>query len=72
MRAWQLSQRGWGVRPIAEALDASPAAVSGWLAAARQRGVEALRSRPRPGAPAKLAADQKPLLADVLWHGPEA
>jgi transposase len=72
MRAWHLSQQGWGVRLIAEALDASPAAVSGWLTAARQRGVAALQSRPRPGAPAKLAADQKQLIADFLWHGPEA
>jgi transposase len=72
MRAWLLSQHGWGVRLIAEALDASPAAVSGWLTAARERGIEALRFRPRPGAPAKLTADQRPLIADFLWHGPEA
>jgi transposase len=72
LRAWQLSQAGWGVRLIAEALDASPAAVSGWLTTARQHGAEALRSRPRPGAPAKLAADQRQLIADFLWHGPEA
>lgn len=72
MRAWQLSQQGWGVRLIAEALDASPAAVSGWLTTARERGPEALRSRPHPGAPAKLTADQRRLIADSLWHGPEA
>jgi transposase len=72
MRAWQLSQQGWGVRLIAEALDASPAAVSGWLTIARQQGPEALRSRPHPGAPAKLTPDQKQLIADFLWHGPEA
>jgi transposase len=72
MRAWQLSQQGWGVRLIAEALDASPAAVSGWMTAARERGIEALRSRPHPGAPGKLAADQRQLITDFLWHGPEA
>jgi len=72
MRAWQLHQQGWGVRLIAEALDASPAAVSGWLATARQRGPEALRSRPHPGAPARLTAEQKRLVVDFLWHGPEA
>jgi transposase len=72
MRAWQLSQQGWGVRLIAEALDASPAAVSGWLKAARQRGVETLQSHPHPGAPAKLTAGQRQLIADFLWHGPEA
>ena len=42
LRAWQLSQEGWGVRAIARALGASPAAVSGWLAVARRRGPEAL------------------------------
>jgi transposase len=72
MRAWQLSEAGWGVRAVAEALGASPAAVSGWLAAAREGGPEALRAKPRPGAPAKLDAGQRRLLADLLWHGPEA
>src|SRR3954469_16345929 len=72
LRAWDLSRRGWGVRPIARALDASPAAVSGWVAAARAAGRAALRSRPRPGTPPKLSADQKRLIADFLWHGPEA
>jgi transposase len=71
-RAWGLSQQGWGVRRIALALDASPAAVSGWLAAARRAGPEALSARPRPGAPPKLSPAQKRLIADFLWHGPEA
>jgi transposase len=39
---------------------------------AKERGPEALRSRPRPGAPAKLTPDQKHLIADFLWHGAEA
>ena len=72
MRAWQLSQQGWGVRAIAEALAASPAAVSSWLALARRAGPEALAARPHRGGPAKLAAAQRRLIADFLWHGPEA
>jgi transposase len=72
LRAWDLAQLGWGVRPIARALGASPAAVSRWLAAARHDGPGALRARPRPGAPPRLAPDQARLIADFLWHGPEA
>jgi transposase len=72
LRAWQLSHQGWGVRAIAEALGASPAAVSNWLARARRSGPEALLARPRSGGPAKLTPDQVRLIADFLWHGPEA
>jgi transposase len=72
LRAWQLSQQDWGARAIAEALGASPASVSGWLARARRGGPEALASRPHVGGPAKLAPDQVRLIADFLWHGPEA
>jgi transposase len=72
MRAWQLSQRGWGVRPIADALGASPSSVSVWLASARAHGPEVLCARPRIGAPARLTEAQLALLPDFLWHGPEA
>jgi transposase len=67
-----LAQTGWGVRRIAVALDASPAAVSRWLAAARHDGPQALLTQPRPGAPAKLSTNQKRLIPDFLWHGAEA
>lgn len=72
LRAWGLAQQGWGVRRIAVALDASPAAVSRWLAAARYGGHAALLAQHRPGAPAKLSAEQRRLIPDFLWHGPEA
>jgi transposase len=72
LRAWDLAQLGWGVRSIAVALDASPAAVSRWLALARRDGPQALSAQPHPGAPPKLNADQKRLIADFLWHGTEA
>src|SRR5215207_423465 len=70
--AWDLSQLGWGVRSIGVALDASPTAVSRWLDMARRNGPQALSARPHPGAPPKLSLDQKRLIADFLWHGPEA
>ncbi len=72
LRAWELNEKGWGVREIAEALDVSPSAVSEWLKAARQHGPQALLARARPGAPAKLTPEQRRQIADFLWHGPEA
>ena len=72
MQAWRLKQLGWKQRDIAAALAASEGAVSQWLAVARREGPEGLRSRSAPGHPAKLAPDQRRLLPDFLWHGPEA
>jgi transposase len=71
-RAWQLSVQGWGVRAIAEALGASPSAVSVWLARARAHGPECLAARPHIGAPARLTEAQLALVPDFLWHGAEA
>src|ERR1700730_12446923 len=50
---------------------ASKGAVSQWLAAARAGGRKALYSQPH-GTHAKLTEDQKRLIPDFLWHGPEA
>src|SRR5262245_10622230 len=72
LQAWRLSQLGWAQRDIAVALSASEAAVSRWLATARAGGPEALASRPTPGRPARLTAEQRRLLPDFLWHGAEA
>jgi transposase len=72
LRAWQLKQQGWYQQDIAEALAISPITVCRWLAAARQRGPEALFSHPSPGHPAKLTPAQKQLIPDFLSHGAEA
>src|SRR5579864_3423229 len=72
LRALQLKQRGWFQCDIAEALGVTEETVSRWLARARDGGPEALRARPRPGHPAKLSPEQKRLLPEFLWHGPEA
>jgi transposase len=71
-RALYLKWRGWVQRDIAEALDVSEVAVSGWLARARDGGPEALRARPVPGRPPRLSPDQKRSIPEFLWHGPEA
>src|SRR5258708_36293826 len=72
LRAWELKQQGWLQRDIAEALGASKGAVSRWLRTAARQGLDALLSRPSPGAPPKLTPEQKRRIPDLLWHGAEA
>lgn len=71
-QALVLKQDGWKQREIAVQLGVTEAAISQWMAAAEQGGLEALRSHPRPGSTPKLTDDQLRLLPDFLWHGPEA
>src|SRR5260370_1975824 len=71
LRAWYLFQHGWTECEITEALGASKGAVSQWLTLARKGGRHALLSRVR-GTHAKLTEEQKRLIPDLLWHGPEA
>jgi transposase len=72
LRAVQLKRGGWRQRDIAAALGVSEVTVSRWLARARAAGIEALLDRPSPGRPPKLAAAQRALIPEFLWHGPEA
>jgi transposase len=46
--------------------------VSRWVGRARRGGQSALGAHPIPGCPPKLAPDEKRLIPDFLWHGPEA
>jgi transposase len=71
-QALRLKQLSWKQRDLATALSASESAVSAWLAAAAQRGPNALCSRASPGRPARLSDTQLRLLPDFLWHGAEA
>ncbi len=72
MRAVKLKREGWSQRKIAAALGVSGPAVSHWLAVASRDGVEALRSHPAAGPVPRLTAEQKRLIPEFLWHGPEA
>src|SRR5437764_1040357 len=72
LRALHLKQRGWVQRDLAEALGVSEVSVSRWLARARDGGPEALLARPASGPPPKLSPEQKRLIPEFLWHGPEA
>jgi transposase len=67
LQAWHLQQEGWSQCQIATALGGSEGAVSQWLTRARDRGPEALRHRPYPGAARRLSPDQLARLPE-LWH----
>jgi transposase len=71
-RAWELHQAGWWQKDIAAALGVSPCAVSQWIKRGRDGGVEALRTQPRPGGPAKLTAEQRAQIPGLLSRGAEA
>jgi transposase len=72
LQAWLLKQKGWPQRQIAEALGVSEGAVSQWMQRARDRGPEALRHRPHPGASRRLSPEQLAHLPDLLHRGAEA
>src|SRR3954453_20406934 len=72
IRALVLKQDGWPQRAIAEALGVSEPAVSQWLDTARRGGVYAPRAYPAPGPLPRLTPEQKRLIPEFLWHGPEA
>jgi transposase len=72
MRALSLKKGGWTQRAIAEALGVSRPAVSQWLAAAERGGPDALRSHAAPGRDRRLTAEQRRMIPEFLWHGPEA
>lgn len=71
-RAWELHQAGWWGKDIAAALGVSRAAVSQWLTRARDGGVDALQTRPRPGSPARLSTEQRAEIPGLLARGAEA
>ena len=72
VQAWHLTQQGWPQRQIAKALGVSEAAVSQWMRRAREGGPQALRRRPPPGAPRRLAAEQLARRPALLPRGPTA
>jgi transposase len=71
-QAWELSQKDWKQKDIAEALGVSEGAVSQWLKIARAEGVEALRHRKGGGPQPRLTDEQIGQLPRLLDEGAEA
>ncbi|HZA22448.1 MAG TPA: winged helix-turn-helix domain-containing protein [Dehalococcoidia bacterium] len=71
-RAWELHQKGWKQRDIAEALGVTQGAVSQWLKRGREGGVESLRHQPPPGATPRLSWVQRDQLLELLSQGAQA
>jgi transposase len=71
-QGWHLMQQGWSQRRIAAALGVSEGAVSQWRKRAREGGLQALRQRPRSGAPRRLTTEQLARLPVLLHQGAEA
>jgi transposase len=72
LHALHLREHGWRRTDVADALDVTERSVSSWMAIARLRGPEGLRSAPIPGRPPELSPQQRQLIPEFLWHGPEA
>ena len=71
LRAWELQQKGWQQKDIAEALGVSAGAVSQWLKRAKQEGIEALRHRTGGGPKPRLSEEQLAALPALLAQGAE-
>ena len=71
LRAWELKQKGWKQKDIAEALGVTPGAVSQWLKRGEAAGPEALRSRRGGGPKPRLNAAQLTELREQLTKGAE-
>jgi transposase len=72
MLAAEFFEQGIGPAEVARRLGVTVGAASQWRKAFRERGKEALRSKPHPGSQPKLPRSKWPSLAKVLLEGPRA
>jgi transposase len=71
MRAWELYQKGWRQKDIAEALGVTAGSVSQWVKRGREEGPAALRSRRGGGPKPRMSNDQLAELPTHLAKGAE-
>jgi len=71
LRAWELKGKGWKQKDIAEALGVSQGAVSQWVSAAEEGGLEVLYSRARKKRDGRLSMEQVARLPELLRRGAE-
>lgn len=69
-RAVRLSQKGWTVPQIADALDVCRRSVRNWFDWYEGRGLEGLKTDPRPGRPPKADAAYRERLAETVETPP--
>jgi len=72
LRAFELKEQDWKQTEIADALGVTEGAVSQWMKRAREKGVQALRHKPPPGAPPRLSEDERARLPELVAQGAEA
>jgi transposase len=70
VRAVRLSSRRWPVPRIAEALDVTRTSVRRWIRLYEAEGLEGLKTKPRPGRPAKVDDEYRHLLVEVVETPP--
>jgi transposase len=71
LQAWELKQKGWKQKAIAEAVGVSKGAVSQWFKKASQEGEAGLRKRKGSGRKPRLSAEQLKQLPVLLSQGAE-
>ena len=69
-QAWELYQKGWKQKDIAEALSVTKGSISQWVKRAKEGGVESLQHRKPPGAIRRLSPEQKAQLPGLLARAP--
>lgn len=70
--AFRMHQQGIKQCQIAQTLGVTQGAVSQWLKAAREGGLEALKNHPPPGATPRLSEEDKQQLVALLEQGAQA
>ncbi len=70
MRAKTLLDQGWSQAEVAQKLGVSGMAVWKWVQAIETDGMDGLKSKPRPGRPAKLTTRELERLDRLLTRGP--